>query len=93
MSHYTTDKNYTDSYSQSIYCELGDNSARQEAREENNNPEAFVPGRVVRHSPSKRRSIESSFVIKTKKSNKGKNSNEYSCKLGKSTSRGLTYFG
>ena len=55
-------------------AEFGDMSARQEAREEKNNPQVFAPCSGVRHRPSKKKNIEGSFVTK----NKGKNSNSKS---------------
>ena len=42
-----------------------DSSARQETREESNNPQVFVPGSGTRDRPSKKKSIEGSFVMKS----------------------------
>ena len=53
-------------------AECGDKYVRQEAREENNNPQVFVPGSGVRYGPPRGKSIEGPFVpkIKAKKERK-----------------------
>ena len=61
----------------------------QEATEENNNPEIFVPGSGVRHRPLKSKSIEGTFVNKKEnEERKGQCIQNCAYKFGKTTTGG-----
>ena len=66
LTHNRTDRNTQIHVAKAYAEELVDKSARQQVREENNNPELFVWDSGVRHRPSKMKSIEGSFITKNK---------------------------
>ena len=64
LTHDRTDRNTQIHTTEGYTAEFVDRSARQQAREENNNPQGFVLSSDVRHRPLK--FIEGSFVTKIK---------------------------
>ena len=71
MTHDRGNRNIQICPAKTYTAEFCNQIARQEAREENNNPQVFVPGSGAWHRHSKMKSIEGTFVSK-KKSNKGR---------------------
>ena len=66
FTHYRTDKKTQTHAAKVCGGEFVDKSARQEAREEKNNPQVYALGSGMRHKPLKEEITEHSFLSKNK---------------------------